>query len=272
MNGRIAPWRLRAPRLHHRISRVEQLDDRFMLSAAPTVTGVHVAGTQWSSAFVGYLQSHSLGDHGFRIPVGSSVQAKTLPWSNINQVIVSFSEDVLIHAADLSITGVNVPHLAFADFFYDAFTHVATWTLAQPLPTNVYRLDLDGDGSDRVIDLEGNALDGEWTNNSSVYASGNGVAGGDFEFTFKVLPGDVNQSNYVEYFDYYAANSRQGLSTTSSNYLAFADVNGSGTINSTDTQSILNALWATYPSGSPAGASGDAPSAPLSSRSASTTI
>jgi hypothetical protein len=181
---------------------LEMLESRTFLSGAPlTVTGVELASTEWSSAFTSFLHSHSLGAHGYRIPTGFA-QSKVLAWGNLDQVVVIFSEDVNVKASDLSLTGVNQPKIAVADFYYDAFSHVATWTLAAPLPKNSYHLDLNGDGLDPVTDVSGNVLDGEWADNADVFPSGNGASGGDFGFTFKVLPADVNQSALVDEKDY----------------------------------------------------------------------
>lgn len=232
-----------------------------MLSGTPpTVIDLHVASSEWTSSFDDYLQSHSLGDLGYRIPTGTSAQSKSLPWFNIDVIVISFSEDVNVQAADLSLSGISAASIAFSDFSYDALAHVATWTLASPLPKNVYQLDLDGNGVDPVTDVDGNILDGEWTNNSDTFASGNGTAGGDFAFMFKVLPGDIIQNNGVEYYDYYAAASRQGLTTASSNYLALADIDGSGVIEAQDAQDVYSKLWSTYSSGSPVGTTNDSPS------------
>jgi hypothetical protein len=237
----------------------EQLEDRRVLSGAPTVMAVHVGSSAWAPAFSSYLQAQGHGVYGYRIPVGSSAQSASIPWFNVDKISVTFSEDVHVQRSDLSLSGITTPNVQAAGFFYDAFAHVATWTFAAPLANDVYQIDLDGNGLDPVKDLAGNVLDGEWSNNSDTFPSGNGTAGGDFAFLFRVMPGDVNQNGGVEYYDYGTVNSQQGLTTASPGYLAFADVNGSGTINSTDTQLTLSKLWSTYPTGSPAGSSNDAP-------------
>jgi hypothetical protein len=231
-----------------------------MLSGAPpTVTDLHLASTQWSDSFYDYLQANAKGDYGYRIPTGSAAQTKSLPWFNIDQLVVTFSEDVNVKASDLSLSGINAPTRPVSHFFYDAILHTATWTFASPLPKNVYQIDLSGDGLRPVRDLDGNVLDGEWANGSDVYSSGNGIAGGDFAFTFRVMPGDANQNGGVEYYDYYAATTRTGLNTSSANYNMFADVDGSGVHQTQDSQKILSQLGSAYPSGAPLGLTNDAP-------------
>jgi hypothetical protein len=241
---------------------IEALEERRLLTGAPpTVIGVYVGSSEWSSAFYDYLNTTSEPDLGFKIPTGTTAQLKSLPWFNVDKITIAFSEDVHIQANDLSLSGVNSTALAFEHFCYDPLEHVATWTLASSLLKNSYQIDLNGNGLDPVRDLDGNVLDGEWTNNSDTFPSGNGTAGGDFAFSFKVMPGDVNQSAVVETSDYNYVNARVGQSTTTANYSAFADVDGSGAIESQDAQDVWTKLWSTYPSQSPVGVNNDAPSA-----------
>ena len=162
----------------------------------PAVAAVNVAGTGWASSFVSYLESSGAGTDGYAIPVGSSSQLQTLPWTNINQIRITFSEDVAIEAADLSISGVNKTAYVFSAFSYDPNTFTATWTLDAPITKDKLLLDLDADGMDPVRSVStGDVLDGAWTDCQSTYNSGNGQGGTDFQFRFNVLPGDVNASN-----------------------------------------------------------------------------
>ena len=45
-----------------------------------------------------------------------------------------------------------------------------------------------------VTDANGAGIAGAWTNGSSTFPSGNGLAGSQFNFLFDLLPGDANQS------------------------------------------------------------------------------
>jgi hypothetical protein len=230
------------------------------LSATPVaVTDVNVSSTGWDSTFVQYLEAQNLGTDGYRIPVGSGAQFNPLPWNNLNQVRITFSEYVEIDSTDLTVTGANVTQYQFSAFSYDSGTKTATWTLTQTLAVDRVMLDLAGDGLDPVRGVSSDALDGEWTNGSSSYASGNGSAGGDFEFQFSILPGDANQSTLVTTVDYLATYYKNGLHTQSTGYNAFHDVNGSGTINSTDYSFILGKLGVGVSTGTPAGFGNDAP-------------
>jgi hypothetical protein len=241
---------------HHRF---ECLERRDMLSGTPPkVVDVEVGSTSWSPAFVQHLKDNSLGTVGYSIPTGSSAQSASLTWTNVDQIHILFSEDVDVDKADLSLSGINTVAYEFSDFHYEPLQHVATWTLVAPLGKDRLRLDLDTDGTDPVIDLDANILDGEWTNNVSTI-SGNGTVGGDFQFNFNVLPTDVNNSGSITAFDYFWILQLDGKSTSSSGYLANRDINGSGTINSVDWSEALARLSDSLPTGSPAGTNNDAP-------------
>ena len=62
----------------------------------------------------------------------------------------------------------------------------------------------------RQVKRAGNALDGEWTDGVSTYPSGNGIAGGNFEFHFNVLGGDVNADDKVDNSDMIQVRIRRG--------------------------------------------------------------
>jgi hypothetical protein len=242
-----------------RRTRFERLERREMLSGTPpTVTKVEVGSTSWSSAFVQYLHTSNLGTNGYAIPVGSSAQSATITWDNVDEIFIKFSKDVNVDAADLSLSGVNQTTYGFSQFHYDPQTQTARWTLTTPINKDRLRLDLDATGANAVRDLGGNILDGEWTNNASTL-SGNGTAGGDFEFNFNVLPTDVNNSGNVTSLDYTSIRQLDGKSTTTTGYIAKRDINGDGVINSTDWQEALDRALQALPTGSPAGANDDAP-------------
>ncbi len=240
---------------------LEPLENRLMLSTVPpTVSDVNVSGSQWTGPFIDYLETSGLGNDGYSIPVGSSAQLTSLPWTNLDRISITFSEDVNVDFNDLSISGVTNTTYDVDHFFYDPQTRVATWTLDTPIAAGErIHLDLDGDGVDPVEDLDGNTLDGEWTDEVSTYTSGNGTAGGDFEFSFNVLEGDAVASNLVDYFDYIYTRLAEGLGTEDPGYSHFYDIDGSGAIEQADWQEVLNHLWATLPTGTPPGAINDAP-------------
>ena len=82
-------------------------------------------------------------------------------------------------------------------------------------------------------------LDGEWTTSASTFVagSGDGTAGGDFEFAFHVLPGDANGNGVANASDLGGIRSRL-LSPFSTPLGSDADyrfdVNGSNSLSSAD--------------------------------------
>lgn len=249
----------RRARRFGRSPRFESLEDRLPLTASPTVVDFEVSSTQWTTQFNDYLIAHSLGTHGYRVPTGSASQIKSLPWKNVDTLVVTFSEDVDVRRDHLSISGVSATNFAIQQFSYDVDSHRATWVLSAPLGPNSYSVEIDGDGVAPVKNLHGATLDGEWTTSTSAFPSGNAVAGGDFTFAFRVLIGDANQSNTVDYYDYYGAVSRNGMTTTSTGYSPLYDFNGSGNHSTADSSEAYSRMWATYPAGTPVGATNDAP-------------
>ena len=142
---------------------------------------------------------------------------------------------------DLALTGVNVPSYGFSAFSYDAVAHRATWTLSQNLSRDKLLVDLDGSTANAVVNMAGNRLDGQWTNptwsppsapiGGDAWPSGDGTAGGDFQFRINVLPGDVNQDGTVSVQDLaiLAANYRKSLAGW-----ANGDFNCDGAVDVTD--------------------------------------
>ena len=239
--------------------RLEVLEPRAMLSH-PAVAAVNVAGTQWDASFVSYLESHSLGSGGYAIPVGSSAQLQTLPWSNIDQIKITFTQSVSVKAADLSVSGVNTTAFAFANFNYDPNTYTATWNLAAPVAKDKLMLDLDANGMVPVKSLAtGEVLDGTWTDCQSTFPSGTGSGGTDFEFRFNVLPGDVNASNNVSVIDPYMTHIQIGKGVGDTGYNYRCDVDGSGTVTSYDEDTVRARMGNALPNGDPVGMTDDAP-------------
>lgn len=238
----------------------EALESRVVLSGTgPNVTGVNVSSSLWDADFIDYLEANSLGESGYAIPVGDSSQLDPLPWNNIDRIHITFGEDVSVDAADLSISGVDVTAYEVSGFTYDSQSYTATWTLAHEIAADRVFLDLGGDGLDPVSNITGAVLDGEWTDAQSTFDSGNGTAGGDFEFRFNVLPGDVSQSGGVSGADVTSTWFLSGRSTGDAGYDPFRDVDGSGLIDASDYGSIIGVLFTELPDGDPAGVSNDAP-------------
>ncbi len=237
-----------------------------VVAAPPTVTNVVVASAVWPSTYLSSLAAqNSMNVGGYSIPVGSGSQLVALPWANIDQIKVAFSENVAVDQADLKLSGVNLAQYAFKPdlpdgtpgdgFVYDPNTFTATWTLAQPIAIDKLFLALNADGSSPIEDTAGNRLDGEWTNptstaqsGTSTYPSGDGTGGGNFLFRFNVLSGDASQDGTVGLAD---------LNTVLSNYgksgmtWTQGDFTGDEVVGLADLNNVLTDYGKTLPSGEP---------------------
>jgi len=178
----------------------------------------------------------------------------------MDQIRITFSEDVDIQQGDLSVSGVNTTAYGFSGFAYDPVSKTATWTLDAPVGPDKLLIDLDADGIDPVVDTdESNVLDGEWTDGSSTYPSGNGTAGGDFEFALNVVGGDADANNGVNIGDAGQIGQRIGAETGDANYSIRHDVDADGDIDWDDFYAARDRIGNVLPSGDPAGADNDAP-------------
>jgi hypothetical protein len=238
---------------------MEHLENRMLLSGTPpAVTAVNLGSTQWTSSFVGFLQSQGVGAGGYAVPAGSN-QLKTLPWTDLNQVRITFDQDVHIAAGDLSVSGTNVTAYAFSDFSYDSATYTATWTLAASLAKDKILLDLDANGKYPVHNYDGQALDGAWTTGASVFPSGNGNGGDDFKFQVNVLPGDIDGNNCINNVDSTAVRFKNGKNAGDIGYNIRYDTDGNGSITLDDYILIYARMGNRLPLGSPAGITNSAP-------------
>lgn len=181
--------------------------------------------------------------YGFENVVGSGEQLRTVPVGAPNQIAIQFTKEVTLSDSDLELIALNrvvaepTPDLIQSPNSGNNFT--AIWSLSSALPAAQYLLRLP----DSIEDLAGNALDGEWTNPASVttttattvFPSGNNVAGGDFEFVFTILPGDANRDNIVDLIDLqiFAANQFGSNKTWQQ-----ADFSGDGFVNLPDQQAV----------------------------------
>jgi large repetitive protein len=240
---------------------------------APRVKSVRVNSTGWTTRFRNFANNSVNGPAvdgtyiGYEIPTGSSAQTLTLPWVNINQLQVQFTEDVgaSLGLADFRLTGIaglradlatgTIPTIL--SYSYNATDFIATLTLNQSIEASKIDLEVLAAG---VFDASGNRLDGEWVNNSASYTflgssptptnSGNGVAGGDFSFRMHVLPGDTNRTgDEVTLADQTTIDSAPPLNgqlvgntnpAPTGGYSIFFDINGSNVIDTFDVIGVRN--------------------------------
>ena len=232
---------------------------------APTVTSVYLSGSGWATALKQFMATRGLGSagFGFAVPAGA-VQLGILPWTNLNQMSITFSTPVQVDAADLRVRGSSVANYAIdpSAFTYDPSTRTATWRLAGGAAFGADRivLDLDGDSPDGVRGPSGVPLDGDWINpvgpgpdgpteaaGGDAWPSGDGTAGGDFRFRVNILPGDADRSGTVLANDFSQVKQRFFENPSSASYSIFHDVNGSGSILADDFSAVKGRFFSQLP-------------------------
>lgn len=208
----------------------------------PEVTAVYVASTQWTPGFRQYLQAADLGLASFGFQVRES--SDPLPWTNINQISVRFSEKVNIEADDLDIIikprssgSADAAASAHADII--AFTladdgRTATWTISRTI-SRAAEVDL------RIRDKDISAATDDDSNQDD------NPSNRAFDFDFDVVPGDVNRNGVVNATDLVMTRNRVGRAVSAQGnsapfYSPFVDVDGDGVINASDLVLVRNRI------------------------------
>ena len=222
----------------------------------PKVTEVLVRGSAWTQPFLDELDSLSLGNDGFSIPVGSVAQLNAVPWVNIDQILIRFSDQVNVDLADLVLTGVNVATYSFSGVTTGTGASgdfEAVWTLTAPIATDKLRIRLDGTTGGAVTNTSGDLLDGEWVDTVSTDPSGDNVVGGDFAFRFNVLPADFDGTGVITLNpDLQNMLAGNGATIGGGTYSPLIDLDGNGTVTlNPDLQTALANNGASLPAGNP---------------------
>lgn len=245
----------------------------------PEVEGVYVYSTSWTSTFKDYLGTSNVGDPalGYEIPTSADDpdQLKSIPWTKVNQIRVTFSEDVAIPSGEwadyFKITGINA--VDNGDGTYTAGTYTpgnvtyeqiggvgGVWTATWSLPgTGVFTADklMVNVSGDIVSKATGIKLAGAWTNpttgGGSVMPSGGEAKtpGQPFNFRVNMLPGAVTGAASVGQLDVLSV--RQGLNATAGNarYTVFRDLQGQGSVGQLDLLAVRQRLRSALPAGEP---------------------
>jgi hypothetical protein len=179
------------------------------------------------------LAANSLGNStaGFELDDGANQLTTIVPWTNITQISIAFSEPVTLGQASLTLYNSANAAIGSSSYSYNATTFVATWQFSTPLAANKYVMNL---AANSVSDAAGTALDGAWTTGVSTFGNGSGdsTPGGDFNFYFDVVPGDANNSGSVTNGDVLDSKLQVGAVANSSDYRD--DVNGAANITNSD--------------------------------------
>jgi hypothetical protein len=226
------------------------------------VADISIGSSEWSPAFVDYLHDHGLGNGGYSIPTGHGSQVAPLPWNNLNRIQITFDSDVVVDRMDLMVNGLDQVY-AVDDFEYSRQTRTATWQLAESLASDQIRIQLNADGDDPVRSTSGAILDGDWADRADMMPSGDGVSGGNFQFTLNVVAGDVNHDALTSRIDYVQIDQVIDSTVGDATYDPMRDVDGSGQINFVDLMETISHDGLELPLSSPV-SSGSAPSISLS--------
>ncbi len=210
------------------------------LSGAPRVSSVKVANENWNTGFKNAIDP--VAGKGYQIPTGSNVQFNPVSWSNINQLLVEFTTDVIgsgtvvtrLTAADFALastTGITITGVT-----YDSVNLRATLSLSGNLGRARYTLTVKDTIKDFATGTK--ALDGEFSNGISTYnLGGNGIPGTDFGFQFSVSPANANFEaindalGAVNIFDLGFLAGKLNVNAGNPNYSAASDFNGDGGVN-----------------------------------------
>jgi regulation of enolase protein 1 (concanavalin A-like superfamily) len=222
------------------------------------VTGAFVRGSGWVQNYLA-LPVFATGPKGtqlgFALGDGSSqlANASLVTWNNVNRISLQFSEPINAPSATsltlVAITGTGVgtqTTITSTAVTLSEGDTVATWSVPT-LTTGRFTLVLPAAAI--TSRAGGGQLDGDWTHASSTFAtgSGDGTAGGDFRYQFRVLVGDINASGSVLANDVTGIQSALNAAVTTSNYRL--DVNGSGTIVVTDANAVRPLVGRNLPTG-----------------------
>ncbi|MEX2188769.1 MAG: DNRLRE domain-containing protein [Pirellulales bacterium] len=197
----------------------------------------------------------------YDVPVGDGEQLRTIPVAAANEIKIQFSEPIVqvgpagLGADSLTIEEVSGTGIAVAvvDYDWDGDTNTATWTFdndgnpsTTPIVSGQYAIRL----SDRIMDLAGLLLDGEWENptgltdgSSDTFDSGDGNEGGVFEFYITLLPGDINRDNQVNSSDAAGLVAHYGQSNVG---FTSGDFTGEGNVGTADLAALQARLGTDY--------------------------
>jgi hypothetical protein len=161
---------------------------------------------------------------GWQLPDGSAQLANgsAVPWVNVDTFSVRFSEPVQLPAVDAmrivrgNPNGNSTTTPASRQLLEGGT--VVQWTFADAMTNGRYFVSIPSAG---VTNSAGTAvLDGEWVTSQSTFAtgSGNGTAGGIFNFGFMVLRGNVSGQGSVQTSEVLSTRSQIGQAVSAANY------------------------------------------------------
>ena len=235
-----------------RVSALGQTAGEYVLEARtgpgiipPRVTQLLARGSQWGTMFLDGLASAGLGSGGYSMGNGTDA-AGPLPWPDIDELVLRFSEPVNLSAHHLTVVGLMGPDGVDDGIEFYAVDSLNTRTMpsgayeavlrfAEPLGADKLLFGLDAGPASGLADVHGNAL-----------------ASGDYVAAIHVLPGDADRDGYVVARDVIETRHRMGSFAPAGNYSAYHDFNADGFIVSADVLGIRSRLGDFLPFADPA--------------------
>ena len=212
------------------------------------VTGVEVSGSDWN------ISRH-------QIPDGSAAQLTPLHWGNVDEIYIHFNDGITFTPGAIQVSGVlgpdgvldaNVDYsfVTSAQAVIGRFTLVLTFP--RPLGVDKLLIKLDGTSASAITSTaSGLALDGEWTNASDTFPSGDGNAGGDFQFRINSLPGDADGDGSVGDTDLAIMLTDFGKAFPTPLLNGRSDMTGSQSVGDPDLSILLTNFGGGLPGGTP---------------------
>jgi titin len=215
------------------------------LPAGPAVVEVYVRGSAWAGpdadaanlTFKEFLQVKGLGDAVFGFRADTLVPTATLPWINLDEVVLRFAGP--LGAADMPQPGAITLRgdRAGGDYAVQSVTQLDARTVV--LRLNRFLGQLVGGGEDGV--------------RVAMSVPGAGAGGSSFALRLNVLQGDVDQGGSVLAGDFSAVKKKFFKSTNGvaagndADYSPFHDVDASGTILANDFSEVKKRFFDTLP-------------------------
>ncbi|MAE65589.1 MAG: hypothetical protein CMJ18_15075 [Phycisphaeraceae bacterium] len=224
--------------------------DLFVYSPQGGILRSHPLPTGGLGLASGVFVEHDAVGH--PVPDGAA-QLDRLAWDNVDRFHVVFTKDVDVDPAAATLLGANVPGGAYPLdpnlFEYDPATRTATWGLdTSAFPAMPYDFTLLEIDASLVSDAGGVALlDGDWVNpeagsSGDSYPSGDGLAGGNFEFRLDFAVADADGDKATTIFDIRDVRDAMFTSIGSPAYSVDLDFNGNGQITDQEVQSLRHQL------------------------------
>ncbi|WP_261344243.1 Calx-beta domain-containing protein [Stieleria varia] len=205
---------------------------------APRIVDVGVGSTSWNQAFRDAIDADGQG----MMLTGSNDQLRDVPFINADQIFVRFDQPIAPTDGgqwlpdDIQLIGSpTLGHTySFSDVEFLSGSNTLVLTIDGMLVADKLLLHIN---ASRVMGLD-QSLDGEWATDQSD-PSGDGAAGGDFNFRFDVLPGNFNNDLLTNTTDLSAIRALgTQIAGITPDFNMYANVNGDLLVNTTDLSAI----------------------------------